>query len=284
MPLFRWDLAHREQLGRLVAGETVPTYRGFHDDLRMATAKGVARTLPADLVFVGRSVENLFDYLSGLFADLPYAPRLTLLPFSSPGYDAARLSRDHPREVAALLGHLEALGIDPAAIVARGRRIRFVDLVRTGNSLFVLFDLLRRWCRVQSVEWRAVTRLTGILGFTWRTKNSPNTWRWQQNADWLDDFPPSSVVNVSLEPGFWSWMGNHELKTTPSFTIDRWASGDGAEPNRHEWHLQAMRFALSLYERGRTRAERLKFSAALTELPEMRDREVRALVTFLRGR
>lgn len=284
LPPFRWDITRREQLGSLVAGPEVETYRGFYEDIRTASAKIVARTDSSDLVFVGRSVENVFDYLAGLFADLAERPRLTLLPFSSPGHDVPTLLRTHRAEVAALQARVERLGVDPAAIVARGRQIRFVDVVRTGASFEILIGLMRHWSEVQTVDWGRVRRLVGVLGLTWQGKNSPKTWRWQQHSAWVPEFPRANVSNISVPPRFWSWIGNHEVKTMPSFSIDRWAANDGSQPDRHEWHLQGMRLALSLHERARSKAERLKFAAALAELPEMKARSLRAIVTSLRGR
>ena len=33
---------------------------------------------------------------------------------------------------------------------------------------------------------------------TWREKTSPNKWRWQQNAEWVDRLRPYEIKNVSL--------------------------------------------------------------------------------------
>jgi len=78
---FRWNIAKREQIGRLLeAPSPAGDVPGLHDTLRAVSAKILARSDDSDLVFVGRSVESFYDYLSGIFHDVPNAPSLTLLP------------------------------------------------------------------------------------------------------------------------------------------------------------------------------------------------------------
>jgi hypothetical protein len=52
---------------------------------------------------------------------------------------------------------------------------------------------------------------------TSRTKTSPNTYRWQQQATWTRQLPARAVVNVSLHPWVWSYFGDDQPKLTRSF-------------------------------------------------------------------
>jgi hypothetical protein len=77
---FRWDLVTPDQLGSLIAGTDAPDL-WFLDDLTGCTGKVLARSGNGDLVFVGRSLDSMFDLLGGVFAGRA-EPRLMRLPFS----------------------------------------------------------------------------------------------------------------------------------------------------------------------------------------------------------
>ncbi len=65
---FRWDLVTADQLGSLLAGTTAPDL-WFLDDLVVCAGKVLARSGNGDLVFVGRSLDTMFDLLGGALAD-----------------------------------------------------------------------------------------------------------------------------------------------------------------------------------------------------------------------
>ncbi|MDQ7904166.1 hypothetical protein RB614_06470 [Phytohabitans sp. ZYX-F-186] len=64
---FRWDLVTPDQLGSLLRG-TSPPDLWFLDDLVACTGKVLARSGNGDLVFVGRSLDSMFDLLGGALA------------------------------------------------------------------------------------------------------------------------------------------------------------------------------------------------------------------------
>jgi len=64
---FRWDLVSPDQLGSLLAG-TAPPSLWFLDELVECTGKVVARSGDGDLIFVGRSLDSMFDLLGGVLA------------------------------------------------------------------------------------------------------------------------------------------------------------------------------------------------------------------------
>ena len=64
---FRWDLVTPDQLGSLLTGTDEPRL-WFLDDLTACAGKVLARSGNGDLLFVGRSLDSLFDLLSGVLA------------------------------------------------------------------------------------------------------------------------------------------------------------------------------------------------------------------------
>jgi hypothetical protein len=61
---YRWDLVAPDQLGSLLDGTVSPSLF-FLSDLVECAGKVVARSGGGDLVFVGRSLDSMFDLLSG---------------------------------------------------------------------------------------------------------------------------------------------------------------------------------------------------------------------------
>jgi hypothetical protein len=78
---FRWDLVAPDQLGSLLAG-TVDPDLWFLNDLTRCAGKALARSGNGDLLFVGRSLDSMFDLLSGVLTDIATDVRLARLLFS----------------------------------------------------------------------------------------------------------------------------------------------------------------------------------------------------------
>ncbi|HEX2211853.1 MAG TPA: hypothetical protein VHG93_29470 [Longimicrobium sp.] len=283
---FRWDVRRREQLGRLLRAPPperpywyIPTrFRDLLPEVRGCSARVLARAGDARLVFVGRSPENLFDYLTGALADTPWADRCDLLSVSLPG-DVHRVPWAALRGLRAQ--HL-AFGLHPAQIASAPRPVAFVDLVSGGGTFGQLSAFLSRWAHDEGVDVHAVRRRLRWVGITRRTHNSPNTWRWFQQVHWASDYPRSALRGVSVEGWFWGWMGDWQDKTMPSNTFDRWGTEELAHPEHHPERLEALRVAWKLHERARRRDERERFAAELVQRQEMREPWLRSLVVALR--
>jgi hypothetical protein len=280
---FRWNVARREQLGRLLEGPQPETYPEFEAELRTLSAKVLARGGDSRLVFLGRSPENMFDYLSGLFHDAAVPGAFTLLQFSNPSEEIGTLAREHAKELASLRDYFAAEGVDPASIVAAGAQVRFIDVVDSGSTFTTIFRLLEHWSRAQKVDWSAARRLIGFIGITIRTKNSPNTWRWHQHKDWVAEIERANIKNISAPGSLWRWLGNRDDKATPSFRIYRWASADAALPARDDAHLRGLRLAVRLFDYGRDRQERTRFVKELATQPEMSEAWLRDRILRLRS-
>src|SRR5262249_28660426 len=159
----------------------------FNLELRRCAARVIAAAGDTDWVFVGRSPEHLFDYLSGVFADIPHAPSLTLLLISNRGLwnSPNRAARENPEAFAALANYFAAERLDPSAIASRAKSVTFIDVVFSGSTFGDLVGYLRLWNKQHHGDWKAVQRRLRFVGLTKRKKTSPKTWRWHQHQDWL---------------------------------------------------------------------------------------------------
>ena len=284
---FRWDLRRREQLGRLIPTPLRPPDPEILAHLRQCAAQTVATAGDSDLVFLGRSPESLFDYLSGALASTPWIERLFLLNLSirsdSPTGATTRLKLTPPQRQAGR-EHLAALGLAPHELLTRPRPVALVDLVYRGATFGNLLAFLDQWAGEQSIEPAAIRRRLRIIGITERTRNSPNTWRWQQQAPWAKTFRPSALKGVSVDPRFWTHLGDRQAKTMPSHPPWRWMDETALKPSRAPDHMEGLSFAVALYETARSSKERTAFTAVLARQPTMRSQWFRSLVVNLRRR
>jgi hypothetical protein len=280
---FRWSIAKREQLGSLANEPTRPPDAAFLDELRATAARVLAFADDADLAFIGRTPENFYDYLSGAFADTEKGPRLYLGQFSlrwlEPG-DTSALSKE---SIAALRSYFEDEGVDPASIANGERPLALVDMIADGGTMRNFVNILSLIARGQVVDWNAVQRRLKIVGLRGRTKNSPNTWRWQQQQDWLDLIPDTDIKNVSASYDFISYITGYQPKVTTSFHAGRWREPETGAPEVSPEQREALAHAAFLYDLGRKREERHALAALIAETRQMRQPATRALVLALRG-
>jgi hypothetical protein len=115
---------------------------------------------------------------------------------------------------------------------------------------------------------------------TSQTNTSPNTYRWQQHATWTRQLPARAVVNVSLDPSAWSYIGDHQTKLTRSFRPERWLA-EAPGPGRDERTRQALAEAAALVAYGRSRAGRHALARSIRREPALAQRWLRTLVTNL---
>ncbi len=279
---FRWKISKREQLGALIQGPAVEPDPSLLEALRPCCAKVVAFAGDSDLVFIGRSPENLFDYLSGLYHGTPRSDRLTLLHLSIRFQDPRQLAGTTPNELAALHRYFKRMKLDPGSLIGRERPVAFIDFVATGSTFGALTGMLHFWSEERRLDWNAVQRKLRIVGITERTKTSPKTWRWQQHQDWLDVAPHLTIKNVSAPAWFCHHLMARQDKVTPSHRADQWRKSETAPPPREAENLEALRLAVALFDTGQSKQERERFVAELTRQREKRAAWFRRLVTDLR--
>ncbi|MEM7474208.1 MAG: hypothetical protein AAF483_04390 [Planctomycetota bacterium] len=285
MKPFRWDIAKREQLGRLVdAGVFAATrsdaYPEFVSDLRQCVARIVAFAGDSELVFIGRSPESIFDYLSGVFFDTPWYERLKLANISI-RYESLDLLQ--PAALLSAKEHFRAIGLAPLDIVHNSRPIALVDLVSSGSTFQNTSQLLLSWAREEVADLPAVRRKLRFVGVTWKTKNSPKTFRWQQHASWLSEFPSGCVKNVSAPGRLWDYLGNYQPKVGWSNPPQRWTDPKITEPPHRDSNIAALKLALEVFDTARTSEEREAFSDCLRNQPQMSEAWFRQIVSQVRN-
>jgi hypothetical protein len=280
---FRWNLVTPDQLGSLLAGTPAPDL-WFLDDLVACAGKVLARSGNGDLVFVGRSLDSMFDLLSGALADDDTRVLRRLpLSFQRPGIGIRRRWRRRPltpAEQAQARRMLTAAGLAPPALARRERPATFVDVVYRGATFTELFGLLRAWIDEDRQPWPVIRRKLRFVGVTIRTRTSPNTYRWQQHATWTRQLPSRAVVNVSLDPWVWSYFGDDQVKLTRSFTPERWlAEADG--PDRGEHTRRALAQAAAIVAYGRSNHGRRALARSVGHEPTLAQPWLRGVITRL---
>lgn len=139
---FRWNTGNPElhrRLARTRAQGSAPS--SFRRRLLSASAKVLRAAGEADLVFVGRSLESVYDLLAGALEPTSWRERLQLLQLSL--WDDRQISEAGLQE---LQRYFARLRLTPAGILARERPVAFVDLVYQGLTYGNLATLLFSWC------------------------------------------------------------------------------------------------------------------------------------------
>ena len=284
MKPFRWTIAKREQLGTLI--KAMPSIdlneRGFLSDIRESAASILVFANEADLAFIGRTPENLFDYLSGVFSAIDDAPFLHLIHFSLRWSGPNGVRSFEPKQLGGFFGYLTAEGVDAMSISERSKPLAFVDFIASGGTMQNFVKLLQLQAEREGIDWNAVQRRIRILGLRVRTHNSPNTWRWQQHQDWLHLIPDAVIKNVSAPAHLLYHLANDQPKVTHSFHPDRWGSDGASDPNVTDAQKQALRLAVQLYDAGRQREERLRLAGLIAKSREMRQPATRRLVSRIK--
>lgn len=280
MKPFRWDVSKIEQLGRLIDTSSPGPDPQWLEAIATAATKVVVRSNDADLVFVGRSPENWFDYLSGVFAGTSREQRAVHLNYSNRDWSMAEIRSEAPEAYAALCDHMRTLRLDPAAMVNARHGVCFVDLVHRGYTFGHLFTFLHDWAIEEGVDTKQLFAKTNIVGITLRTKTSPNTWRWQQHLPWVKEFGLTQIKNVSIPAELWMELGNTQPKVTPSNHHKHWTADTLLGPDRSEDTLQALQLAHNLYRLGAE--QRREFSRRLAQSEGAKLAWVRDLMAELR--
>ena len=281
MGTFRWDLSRREQLGRLIDGRQVTPEPWLVEELVVCCGGVLSLCDDSDLCFVGRSPESVFDLLSGALYRTSWKGRLTLLNLSMRSEDTADVRVRNPGRVEALRPELTALGLDPTALTKRSRPVALVDLVATGGTLGNVVDLLLTWGKEVRADIEALKRKLRFVGITWRTKNSPKTWRWQQQVPWMRRFPQRAARNVSISGRLWDHLGNRQPKVMCSYPSWRWGDPELRQPPHWERNLEALAHAVALHDKGRTEQQRRALARVMAGRSEIRQRWLRSLVSEL---
>ena len=279
--VFRWNITRREQLGRLVDGEPAELHPSFMSELRLCCARTIAMAGDARLVMIGRSPEQLYDYLTGALAGTSWSDRMTLLNISLKNVRRDD-ERPDPATYSLLRDQFRALDLDPRGVATAPRPVALVDLIYGGETFGKLTQFLIAWAGDAGVEWRAVRRRLRIVGITERQCRGPRTWRWR-TLDWASHYAPSSLKGVSIPYWFWTHLGDSEKKVCRANPPARWRDPEMMRPPRGADFTEALRVAVALHDLGRTRAERDALAAALSVQPAVQHAWCRTLAAELRA-
>jgi hypothetical protein len=278
--VFRWNISRREQLGRLVDSGPADAVAHILEHVRHCSARVIAMAGNARLVFVGRSPDALYDYLTGAFAGTSWAGRIALLNLSLRGCDTSWDGL--PREArSALCDQFRTLALDPAAIVTHAHPVAFVDLICEGETFGKLLDLLFSWAAAGGVDARALRRRLRIVGITEQYVGGGYQSGWKE-LEWARQFRPGALKGVAIPYWFWTYLGDSEAKASRCNPPERWGDPEMAQPPRDDRHLDGLRRAVALHAAGRTRAERDALAATLSEHPAIRHVWCRVLAAELR--
>jgi len=250
MKPFRWNIQKKEQLGSLIAKRESNFDANYKLELIESSAKLIARSEGRRLIFIGRSPENYFDFLSGAQMWTTRKSDIELLNISNRYEDIREFKQTMPDAYIAIKSHFELLGISPHQLIASDKGIYFCDLVHSGATFGRLFEFLIDWTKQEKLSVASLISKIGFLGVTQRTKNSPNTWRWQQQQEWVEEFKKLKIKNVSISYWFWDYLGNRQEKVTRSNFPEKWSDESILNPFRGEKELNALTQAYHLFNLG----------------------------------
>lgn len=279
---FRWNVAKREQLGTLVERTASEPYPGFVTELQHCCARIIALAGDADLVFIGRSPESIFDYLSGLLADTSWRERCVLVNISMRNLSPGEIRGQFPSAITNMREQFQALQLAPQHIAVRSRPVALVDLVANGWTFENIANFLLLWAHEGDLDEASVRRKLRFVGMTDRRKTSPNTWRWQQHAPWTKQFR-GAIKNVSISRGLWTYLGDYQHKVSQWNPPWRWGAEELQRPQYDERTLEALRLALYLYTFGRSAEHRQAFARRLAAQPSMQQPWFRSLLREVRS-
>lgn len=282
-PPYRWDLVTPAKLGTLLDGVPAPDL-WFVPELATCAGKVLARSAHGDLAFVGRSLDSMFDLLSGAMSGFDDAPALRRLPlsFAREWKGGPRRRRFHPREESAARTVLEGVGITPYLLSRRSRPVCFVDVAYSGSTFTDVFDLIRRWVDDDRAQWDVIRQKIRFIGVTWREKTSPNTFRWAQHNPWTAELPSAAVVSVSMNGRVWGYLGNDQAKLTRTHAPKHWLT-DAEGPGRNEATRAALAEAVAVVAQGRATPIRRLIAQAMRDEPALSEPWLRMLQSHLSG-
>ena len=251
---FRWELASRSQLGRLIDDEFSLDQR-LAKNIRDCSSRIISHLDSASIVFVGRSLESVNAYLQGIGNGTLLEGNTTCLNISLFWYTIKDIRKKGMAYVEALRAHMNSLGLAPESIINRADPVTFVDVVYKGSTFGRIFEFYKRWSIDISADFPALKRKLRFLGVTARVENGPNTWRWSQHCDWVSEMS-SGVKSVSIDMCLWSHIANQQSKMTASITPDKWLSKTIFCPDHESNRIKALNEAFALYQLGLCRRER----------------------------
>lgn len=273
---FRWDIAGGAALGDLLPDRPL-TAPPFAAEVLRCAARVLALSADGEVQFVGRSMDSMFDLLSGALAGSSWENRLAILPVSLHHTQPSELD---VKQLAQVRANLSASDLTPRLLARRRRPVVFVDLVASGGTFGAIYELVRDWAHESGAQWDVIRLKMRFVGVTSQERTSPNTWRWHQNAEWTSELPKAAIKNVSMNPRVWQHLGGLQSKASVSFRPSRWLDDSVRQPRRDEEGLRGLAEAVAMFEYGQ--ANRSELARRLADEHAFREPWLRALASELR--
>ena len=273
---FRWKIASPDELGSLLNPDFIPD-EWLLSSVRFCAARILTLSQNSRLVFVGRSLDSVHDYLSGILGETSWNNRLLRLNISLYGHSIEHIRELYPKSFKSLKKYFEKLAIDPIAVKSSKIPTSFVDVVCEGGTYEQIFKLLNNWSDELQNDSVIMNKKVRFIGITRRRKTSPNTWRWQQQTEWTKFIKSSNIKNVSMDYEFWTHVANYQPKITKSFTPKMWETEEAKSPVHSEERIKALNEAHFLYNAGKSKKERLLFGRELLTKQSMKKDWLRTL-------
>lgn len=150
-----------------------------------------------------------------------------------------------------------------------------------GGTFQRLFHFIKSWTLEDKLDFNSVAIKTSFIGITQKTKNSPNTWRWQQKAAWVKEHPKVSIKNVSVPAELWDYLGNLQPKVSKTNYPEKWGSDEILLPPRESSNLQALKQAYLVYCLGLEQKQ--QFAEKLATTQEFKDSWLRSMASELKN-
>jgi len=271
---FRWNIKKIEELGLLLKNDFDPCSTTFienflneiekiriliddknqpviFEDFLKCCSRVLSFSGNRDIIFIGRSPENIFDFYSGIFENTSWAQRIKLLNISIYGLFDCKDNIIFEKKFTALKNHFKELKLAPTDIVKHPKGIAFCDLVWEGTTFGKIFEFLISWASEEKIPCMDLKRKIFFLGITPRKKTSPNTNRWQQESTWTRYYNVlKQIKNISIPKPLWFYLGNMQDKTIPCNYFWRWNKEVIHLPQRKEENFQSLKFAYWIYKFG----------------------------------
>lgn len=273
---FRWKIESPDELGSLINPDFKPE-EWLLLSVRYCAARILTLSQNSRLIFVGRSLDSVHDYLSGILENTSWNNRLSRLNISLYGQSIEHIQEAYPKSFKSLKKYFENLGVDPIAVKSYKIPASFVDVVCEGGTYEQIFKLLNNWSNELQNDSLVMNKKVRFIGITLRKKTSPNTWRWQQQAEWTKFLKSSNIKNVSMDYGFWTYVANYQPKINKAFTPKMWEMDEVKSPIHSEETIKALNEAHFLYNSGKSKSEKLLFVRELLTKQSMKKDWLRAL-------
>jgi len=289
---FRWDIRKREQLGSLLNGplehenEYYAGIKHYLDVLPKSCARILSMSDNSDLIFIGRSLEIAFDYLSGILSNTSWEKNCVLLNVSLPdSYD--KVQGKYPGAIEGFNDQLNSLDLKPRNLHHRERGIAFIDVIMSGNTFGNLHDFLMKLSDIEHIDRKSIKRKVRFIAGTREKYTSPNTYRWYQDKEgmpWIREYKPSQLRSFTIEEGLWDnliWP-DIEQRVSQHNPPWRWTDAIIEYPLHDKESLESLRLCFNLYTAATLSEQKRLFLRLLQKENAVRYQWFRGLISELK--